>query len=225
MTSNQSLTLKASLRAPGKHVARGLRKGKNVPAVVYGPKTTPVSLFISEIDAVKYNTHGYENSIFTLQSEDKQLDGIKVLKKAVDIHPLSRRPVHMDFFAPDMSARVRVEIEVRLTGKAVGTTEGGLVSQVRREIEIECLPLEIPEYFELDVTELGVNESMHVSDLAIPESFRVITGLGETIATCAVLEEEAEAPAAAAAAAPADAAAATTAAAAPAAAPGGDKKS
>jgi large subunit ribosomal protein L25 len=231
MAANQTLTLEASIRETGKHNARSLRKDKKVPAVVYGPKTTPLSLFISEIDAVRYNKHGFENSIFTITSKDKDLDGMKVLKKSVDIHPLSRRPVHMDFFAPDMTQTVRVEVEVRLNGKAIGTTEGGLVSQVRRTVEIECLPLEIPEFFELDITNLGLNESLHVSDLGTPSNFKMITATGETIASCAVVTEEEAAPtpaaadaAAGTAAAPGAAPAAGTAAPA-AAAPSGDKKS
>src|SRR5262249_1403415 len=111
------------------------------------------------------------------------------LRKSIDVHPISRRPVHMDFFAPDMTKAVRIKIEVRLSGKAAGTAEGGLVSQVRRDIEIECFPLEISEFFYLDILGLGLNESMHVSDLAIPEKFKVITAAGETIASCAIVEE------------------------------------
>src|ERR1035437_2396893 len=99
MSKNQTLELPASLRQTGNHHARDLRKARQVPAVVYGPKTKPISLFISEQDAVRYNRHGYENSIFTIKSKDGGLNDLKVLKKSVDIHPLSRRPVHMDFFA------------------------------------------------------------------------------------------------------------------------------
>src|SRR5690606_18130599 len=123
------------------------------------------------------------------------------------------RPIHMDFFAPDMTQTVRVSVEVRLSGKAAGLADGGLVSQVRRDVEIECLPLEIPEYFELDLSNLGLDESLHVSDITFPEGVKVLTGTGETIATCSVVEEQSTVPTAAAdgagaAAVPADAAAA-----------------
>src|SRR5690606_9506691 len=120
-----------------------------------------------------------------------------------------RRPVHMDFFAPDMTQTVRVNVEVRITGKARGIGDGGLVTIVRRDVEIECLRLEIPSHFDLDVTNLDLNASMHVSDIQFPENVKVITGMEETIVTCAEVKEEvAAAPTVDAAAAPAEGAAA-----------------
>src|SRR6185437_12919356 len=94
--------------------------------------------------------------------------------------------------------------------KAKGTAEGGLVSMIRRNVEVECLPLEIPEFFELDITEMGLNQSMHVSDIKFPENLRVITSTDETIASCAEVKEEVltPTPEAAAAAAGAEGAAA-----------------
>ncbi len=217
----QNLSIEVKPRTAGKHFSRGSRKIKEIPAVVYGPKTKSVNFLLSELDASRYSRRAFENTIFTLKSTDKSLDGLKVLRKAIDVHPLTRRPVHLDFFAPDMTKAVRVNIELRFTGKAVGTGEGGLVSMVRRDVEIECLPTEIPSFFELDVTNLGLNQSMHVSDVKFPEGIKVITSMQETVATCAVVEEITVA-APEAAAAPADgAAAAPGAPAAPGAAPAG----
>lgn len=233
MASNQTLKLSADAREPGKSGARSLRRGWYVPAVVYGPKTKPLSLSVHVNDAIKYSRHGFENSIFTIESKDSILNGLKVLRKSMDVHPITRRPIHMDFFAPDMTQTVRVDIEVRINGKAKGTAEGGLVSMVRRNVEIECLPMEIPEFFQLDISDLGLNESMHVSDIKFPENTRVITSLDETIVTCAEVKEEAAAPVVAAegAAAAGDAAApaagsgaAASAAGAAAKAPAGEKK-
>ena len=235
MAVNQNLSLKADARAPGKSGARELRRGWYVPAVVYGPKTKTLSLSIHVNDAIKYSRRGFENSIFTIESTDSALNGMKVLRKSLDVHPITRRPTHMDFFAPDMTKSVRVDVEVRITGKAKGIADGGLVSMVRRNVEIECLPLEIPDFFELDISELGLNESMHVSDIKFPENIKVISSTDETIVSCAEVKEEVAAPvvadAAAAGATPAAGAAgaAAPAAGAPAAAagakaPAGDKK-
>jgi large subunit ribosomal protein L25 len=110
MAQNQTLKLNADPRTPGKSDARGLRRGWGVPAVVYGPKTKPLSLSIHVNDAIKYARHGFENSIFTLESKDSSLNGMKVLRKTMDVHPITRRPIHMDFFAPDMTQAVRVDI-------------------------------------------------------------------------------------------------------------------
>jgi len=169
-----------------------------IPAVAYGPKTENFSFAIGENDAVRCSRHGFENTIFTLSSDDKNLDGLKILRKDIDVHPVSRRPIHMDFFVPDMTQTVRVEVEVRLVGKAPGVVEGGIVSQVKREVEIETLPLEIPEYFELDISNLQLNESLHVSDIVFPTGVKLISGEKETIVSCAEVEEEAATPVAAA---------------------------
>jgi large subunit ribosomal protein L25 len=232
MASNQTLKLAADTRLPGKSTARELRRGWYVPAVVYGPKTKPLSLSIHLNDAIKYGRTSFENSIFTLESKDSTLNGLKVLRKNLVVHPVTRRPIHMDFFAPDMTQKVRVDVEVRITGKAAGTAEGGLVSMIRRNVEIECLPLEIPEFFELDVTPMGLNDSLHVSDIKFPENLKVITSTDETIVTCAEVKEEIIAPVVTAADAAAAAPGAEGAPAAPGAAPaapgaapaaGGDK--
>lgn len=228
MPSNQMIKITATPREPGKSTARGLRTQRAVPAVVYGPKTKPLAIAIPVNDAVKYSSRGFENRVITFESTDSTINGLKVLRKSHDIHPVTRRPIHMDFFAPDMTQTVRVEVEVRIVGKAAGTAEGGLVSMVRREVEVECLPLEIPEFFTLDVTNLGLNDSMHVSDIQFPEGVKVITSTDETIVTCSEVKEEAAAAPTAEAAAGAEGgaagAAATPAAAAAAPAAGADKK-
>jgi large subunit ribosomal protein L25 len=190
MASKEILKLNADTRAPGKSAARELRRGWYVPAVVYGPKTKPLSLSIHVNDAIKYGRVSFENSIFTLESKDSTLNGMKVLRKELVIHPVTRRPIHMDFFAPDMTQAVRVDVEIKITGKAIGITEGGLVSMVRRNVEIECLPLEIPDSFDLDISDLGLNESKHVSDITFPPNVKVITSSDETIVTCATVAEE-----------------------------------
>lgn len=216
--AQQQINLNANIRNAGKHVARTLRKEERIPAVVYGPKTKSVSIDIAKLDAVRASKHGFENTFFTLQSEDKSLNGLKVMRKAVEIHPVSRAPIHLDFFAPDMTQAVRVNVEIRFTGRAEGVKSGGIFNTVRRDVEVECLPLEIPEFFEVDVTNLNLDESMHVSDIKFPENVKLITSPEETIANVAMVKEEVAAPVAAA---PAEGAAAAPAAgaAAPAAAP------
>lgn len=193
-TKQDNLQINVSLRKPGKHFSRSMRTQRIVPAVVYGPKVENYNISLSEVDALRYSSHGYENSIFTLTSSDAKINGLKVLKKTTDIHPVSRRPVHMDFFAPDMTQEVRVHVELRFIGKPEGVKEGGVFSAIRRDIEVECLPTEIPEFFEVDVSHLQLDESLHVSDLKLPESIKLITSSKETIASVAEVSEEAESP-------------------------------
>lgn len=213
------IDLTVETRETGKHNSRALRNSRNVPAVIYGA-TEPISVSVGEKEIVKYNTRAYENALFTLKSSEKKADNIVVLIKAVDVHPLSRRPQHVDFFALDLKKAVRVNVEIRLEGKAIGLSEGGLLNVVLRSVEVECLPTEIPEFFTADVTNLGVGDALHVSDIVVTGSTKMITGAEQTIAVVSAQEEEVAAPVAAAA----PAAAAPAAKAAPAAAKAPAKK-
>lgn len=213
MVSQQSIEIAVVNRAPGKGSSRSLRKGKMVPAVVYGPKTPSSTFSFSEIEADKYSKHKFDNVIFTLKSDDPQLNNLRVLRKDFDIHPLSRRPIHFDFYAIDMTQKVTVDVELRFEGKPLGVAEGGLLNIIRREVEIRCLPSDIPDSILVDVTQLGLGESIHVSELKLPTEIEMITDGSDTLATCATVKEE---PAAGTAeAAPGEPAAGTTAAAAP----------
>jgi large subunit ribosomal protein L25 len=152
----------------------------------------------------KYRGKAYENTIFKLKSEHSQLNGLSVLMKDLNIHPGTQRPFHVDFYAPDMSQDVRVDLEVRISGKAKGIADGGYVQLVLRHVTVDCSPLNIPEYVEANVSDLGLNTSLHVSDLVLPEGVKLVTSSESTVATCtpAVTAEE-EAPATPDAAAPA----------------------
>ena len=185
----QRLELTVEPRQTGKHFSRALRIDRKVPAIVYG-STSNANIFVNEGDVVRYNTRNYENALFNLKSSDKNANGKVVLIKFVDVHPLTRRPVHVDFFALDMNKTVRVNIEIKLEGKPVGLAEGGLLNVVNRQIEIECLPGDIPEFFSLDVSNLGVGDALHVSDLSIPEKYKLISGTELTIAVVNLQEEE-----------------------------------
>lgn len=210
------IDLSVEARETGKHNSRSLRNSRNVPAVIYGA-VGPINVTVGEKEIVKYNTRAYENALFNLKSPVKDANGIVVLIKSVDVHPLSRRPQHVDFFALDLKKAVRVNVEVRLEGKPIGLSEGGLLNIITRSVEVECLPTEIPEFFTADVSNLGVGDALHVSDLKVSGSVKIVTGGEQTIAVISTQEEEAAAPAAAApAAAPAAAAKAAPAAKAPA---------
>jgi len=97
------IQLKAVTRKTGKHNSRSLRVNKMIPAVCYGPKTDNFNFSLAENDVIKYSSSKYDNEIFKLTSDDKNIDGLLVLKKDMTIHPVSRRPVHLDFLVPDMT--------------------------------------------------------------------------------------------------------------------------
>lgn len=226
----QRIELTVEKREAGRANARGLRVNKMVPGVIYGA-TENVTVQLHVNDVLKYNSRAFENALLNIKSPDAKLNGKVALFKEVVVHPLTRRPEHVDLFALDLTKMVRVSIEVRVEGKAIGIAEGGLLNIVTRQVEIECLPTEIPDFITVDVTNLGVGDSLHVSELTIPAGIKMISRPETTIAAVVVQEDEvvaapvadaaaAAAPAAGAKAAPgaAPAAAAGKAAAAPAAA-------
>lgn len=210
--ATENISLNAEPRTTGKHFSRGLRREQKIPAIVYGPKVDNMNIWISEIELTKFNKQKFENSIFVFKSDDKNINSLKVLKKEVAIHPVSRRPIHVDFYALDMTKAVRVEVELRFEGKAIGLKDGGILNAIRRTIEVECLPTAIPEFFAVDVTNLGVGDSIHASDITAQDGVKIITLPTETLCSVVLLEEETAAPVAAAAAAPAEGAAAAPAA-------------
>lgn len=215
--SKQRIELNVVKRETGRANSRELRVNKMVPAVIYGAiENTNFSVHVNDI--LKYNTRAYENALLNLKSDDSKLNGKVALIKSVQVNPLSRRPEHVDFFAIDLNKAVRVSVEIKIEGKAIGLAEGGLLNIVMRSVEVECLPTAIPEFLTLDVTNLGVGESLHASELAMPAGVKLISRPEVTIA--AVVEQEDEVAATpVAAAAPAAGAAAPAAGAKAAAAP------
>jgi large subunit ribosomal protein L25 len=205
------LEFNIEVRQVGKHWSRGLRRDARIPAVIYGPKVKNSNISLIEKEVVKYSKSRYDNAIFVLKSKDSALNNLKVLKKATAVHPVSRRPVHLDLFAIDLTKVIRVAVEVRFEGRSVGVKEGGILNAVKREVEVECLPTQIPQFLAVDITALGINDSMHVSELKPPEGVKIITLPTETLCTVTLIAEEVVvAPVAAAAvegAAPADGAA------------------
>jgi large subunit ribosomal protein L25 len=212
----ERIELTVEPRSTGKHNSRGLRKEKQIPAVVYGA-TKNTNICLHENLIKKYNTRAYENALFSLKCSDTGVNNSVVLMKDVSVHPVSQRPLHVDFLAIDPNKTIRVFVEIKLEGKAIGIAEGGLLNLVTREVEVECLPIAIPETINVDISNLGVGQAIHVSDLKLPESVKMIS-LGEL--TVAVVNKESEKAETAAPVAAAEAAPAAGAKAAPAAAAG-----
>jgi large subunit ribosomal protein L25 len=200
MASQETIELKVSDRVQGKGNSRQMRMKEMIPAVVYGPKIENMNFCLPELEAYRLAKHKFDNVIISLKSDNAKLNNLKVMRKDFDVHPLSRRPLHLDFYALDMSQTIRVNVELRFEGKPAGAAEGGLLNVISRDVELECMPGDIPEFIVVDVSNLGLNESIHASDLKLSEKVKMITDPMATMATCAVAREEApaEVPAAAA---------------------------
>ena len=190
----------------GKGVARSLRRQALIPAVFYGPEVDPVPLILQSRDLEKLITTGAgENILIDLNIEDgKSTQSHRAMIKEIQVDPVKQNILHVDLYAISMDKKISVEVPITMTGTALGVSEeGGILQQVSRTLEISCLPDRIPEAFELEVTALAIGDSLHVSDLEIPEGVDVLAEDELTIASVVpptkveeiepeVLEEEEE---------------------------------
>lgn len=209
-------TLDAQVREKtGKGVAHRLRAQKLIPAVVYGPRSQPLNIAVDPkaLKAAIQTPHKL-NTLITLR-----LDGAPrtALLKDYQQDPVTRAVLHADFYEVQMDQKVTVPVPVALVGRAEGVANGGILQQNRRELDVVCLPNDIPEKIEVDVTHLKIAQALHVNEVKPPPGCTIRFLHNFTVALVAVPEKE-EVAAAAATAGAAPGAAAT-----PAAAPAGGK--
>ncbi|PIU00131.1 MAG: 50S ribosomal protein L25 [Bdellovibrionales bacterium CG10_big_fil_rev_8_21_14_0_10_45_34] len=194
--SNQEIDLPVLKRATGRHQSRVLRRNKMIPGIIYGSKIkSNLALQVPQNLLEKYGTHEYENQIFKLTSENKELDGVRVLIKELIVHPVNRLPRHFDLLAVDLTKEVFVYVELRFEGKAKGLADGGVLQPVVREIEVGCLPSSIPDFITVDVSNLGVYESIHLDDIKFPTGVKPVSTDNPTLVTVTIIKEEEVAPA------------------------------
>ena len=162
----------------GKGAARSLRRQKMVPAVFYGPKSEPMNLVVAANELEKLlRSLGQEagNRLVRLAIEDGNGQDVRqVMLREVQVHPVRRRFLHVDFYEVAMDRMVDVEVPIQLTGKAEGTQKGGIVNQVRRVLSIRCLPGEIPDRIMVDVSHLDIGDAIHVEDLVSKVEFELL---------------------------------------------------
>jgi len=194
--------LKANIRTQtGNGPGRVLRREGKMPAVLYGPNTESVllSVDIKELDQILRGSKGAQVILeLTIQGTDTAPR--TAMLKELQIHPVSRNYLHADFYEIAMDRKIRVNVPVVATGKSVGVEMGGMLQIVRRELEVMCLPLHIPEAIELDITDLDVGDSIHVDEIPLEDgveipadvNFTVLTILSPTKETEAEEEEEIE---------------------------------
>jgi len=191
----------------GKNEARRLRAGGRIPGVVYGAKkdTLAVSLDPKQIARILHSESGH-NTIFDLQVGNEKA---KVMIVDWQYDPMHGRLLHIDLKRIAMDEQIRVQVPIHLVGEAEGVkTQGGILDQVLREVEVECLPGDIPSHIDADVAALVFGTVLRVADLPHGGKLKYITDENQTVAHITSVKEEVaptpEAVAEAAAAAPAE---------------------
>jgi large subunit ribosomal protein L25 len=177
----QSLTVKTR-DGKGKGPARRSRRAGEIPATIYGEGKEAVSLAV-DLKTFQGVVHGKggEHAIVQLEVEGRpELNGPAVVK-SVQHHPVRSHIVHADFMRIRLDARMRTVVPIVLVGRSKGVLEGGVPDQQLHELEVECLALDVPEHIEVDITELGVGESLHVSQIAARENVEIVTEGDRTV--------------------------------------------
>ena len=204
----ERVSLEITKREIGKSVSRGLRRQATVPGVLYGSGRQPMTVVVNEKALEKASsTHAGLNVLIDLNLEG----GEKVLARICDYQadPIKRNFTHVDFQALDLNKKISADVPIHFEGKAIGVKEGGVLLMDRRNLQIKCLPLAIPENILIDISELKIGDSIHIDDVKLPSGVECPheTNFG-VVSVVAPMKEEVAAPAAAVEGAPVEGAAA-----------------
>jgi len=182
----------------GKEASRKIRQKGLVPAICYGPNTEPVPLTIDTKELMRTIQMG-ENVLIDLMIQDGKKAAQKVVVvRDLQIDPVMDQYLHADLFEVVMDEEISVEVPIVLVGKAEGVKIGGVLEQITREITVECLPADIPQTIEVDVSHLNIGDAIHIGDIEL-EKGKILVDPTTTLATVVpptvekvVVEEEVE---------------------------------
>jgi len=200
----KEITVTAEPRSTrGKNEARRLRVKGLAPAVLYGAQrdAVPISVSPKEVQKILHSSAGH-NTIFNLSVQGLEDTPAMIVDWQND--PVRENLLHVDLKRIDLSKRIKVGVRIQTSGEPKGVKiQGGLLEIVTREIEVECLPDDIPELYTMDVTELMIGQHLRASDVPLPESIKLVSASDQVIAHVVALKAEEEPAPAAEGAAPA----------------------
>ncbi len=166
--------------------SRRLRREGKIPAVIYGHET-PKNISVDQKEFRQKFKNSSSSTILTLKVGEKQYE---VLVKGFQEDLLKDVITHIDFFELERGKVLRTKVPVRVEGAAKGVREGGLLEQRIHELEIECLPKDIPEYVVVNIDDLVIGEAIHVEDLDISPEIKVLNLPGQTVISITNVKEE-----------------------------------
>ena len=170
----------------GKGGARRLRRRGLVPAVLYGPGRTSTAITI-DTEEFHRKLGRLEGShlirLLHAGGEDQELHGRMVLVRETQLHPVSGDVLHADFYEVDLAERLTVSVTLHFIGKPVGVVNGGILQPILRELEVECLPTEIPDFIEVDVSALDIHDAVHLGEVTLPTGVTLVGDATRTVVT------------------------------------------
>jgi large subunit ribosomal protein L25 len=180
----------------GKGSARKLRSMGRLPAILYGPKTSSImlSLDYKQFDKI-LGEKSAENIIFDLKIDSLgKTNSKKVMIKEIQKDPVTRDRLHVDFYEISMEKELEVSIPIYLINEPIGVTQGGILEHIRRELRISCMPKNLVDKIDIDVSNLDIGQSLHIEDVSFPPGLNSLEDGDLTIATVVApsIEEEME---------------------------------
>lgn len=177
----------------GKGAARRLRQNKAIPGIVYGPKSDPVMLSLDAIEFDKIiRENGSTGLFFNLQIEGNKGKSKTVMLKEMQMDTFGLNYLHIDLHEIDMDTKVTVSIPVEIVGKSIGVEEGGVVQTIRRELDVVCKPADTPESIQIDISDLGIGDSVHVEEIDLGDNVEIPYDVDFTVITIGAPTEEEE---------------------------------
>jgi len=180
----QQFVITSSLReSTGKGPNRQLRRSGKIPAVLYGHPRESVSLVVDPKEILKIlHSQAGENTIFELNIPGS--DKVNCLIKEYQLEPVSQELLHADFYEVAMDQKLQLHVPLIPRGEAYGVkTEGGLLAVVHRELKVECLPVDIPEHLEVDVTSMKIGDLLRVRDIPVSDKIKILADADEVVVT------------------------------------------
>jgi large subunit ribosomal protein L25 len=194
----KTIALKAWTRdACGKEISKKMREEGFIPAVVYGKAKKSLIIKVSKKDLLKIlGTQAGENVLLDLKIEDAKKEGTQhtAMIKEIQYHPVNAEPLHIDFYKISLKDKIKVKVPIHTKGEAAGVKQdGGILEHILWELEIECLPTQIPEKIDIDVNALKIGDSIFVKDLSMPSAdIKVLSDAEQIVVSCAAPAKEEE---------------------------------
>ena len=180
----EEITLSVEARNDrGKGAARRLRRSGKVPAIFYGPKSTATPIAVDRKDFAAHVANLEGSHLIRFQSPAADLQQRVALVREVQTHPVDGGILHVDFYEVDLTQRLQVTVPLHFIGRAKGVADGGILQPIVREMEVECLPSDIPQYIEVDVTALDIHDAVHLADVKMPANVTAVFESNEAVVT------------------------------------------
>jgi large subunit ribosomal protein L25 len=162
-------------REQKKGPARRLRQQGFVPAIFYGANTDNIQLAVKSSDLFKLHKEKKDHAFIKLIIDDggKKIEKLSLIKE-LQVQPLTGKLYHADFYEVDMKKKLSFEVDLNFVGKCIGVENGGELQHIKRQVRILCLPADLPDHIDVDITNLGVGHSLKVRDLKVPENMSLI---------------------------------------------------